>query len=105
MSFETAVLEQALNNLFTESSFSICTLRDIGKLVGVNPTQHPNYKLLQALHCVDYADMSPEILQELQQRVAECLRPQFQPGALAKALLMEGNDHANTEDYSCWRLN
>ena len=105
MSFETAVLEQALNNLFTESSFSICTLRDIGKLVGVNPEQHPNYQLLRALHCVNYADMSPEILQELQQRVAECLRPQFQPGALAKALLMEGNDHINTEDTSCLRLN
>jgi len=98
MSFETAVLEQALNNLFTDKHFSICALDNIGKLLNVSPSQHPNYKLLQALHCVDYADMSPAILQELQQRVAECLRPQFQPGALAKALLMEGNDHRNTED-------
>lgn len=105
MSFETAVLEQALNKLFTEKHFSICTLDDIGKLIGVNPSQHPHYKLLRALHCVAYANMSPEILQELQQRVAECLRPQFQSGALAKALLMEGNDHVNTEDTSCLRLN
>jgi len=98
MSFETAVLEQALNNLFTERSFNICTLDQIGTMLGINPEQHPNYKLLRPLHCVAYADMSPAILQELQQRVAECLRPQFQPGALAKALLMEGNDHNPTED-------
>ena len=98
MSFETAVLEQALNKLFTKKHFDICTLDDIGKLVGVNPAQHPNYKLLRTLHCVDYDSMSPEILQELQERVAQCLRPQFQPGALAKALLMEGNDHRSTED-------
>ena len=105
MSFETAVLEQALDKLFTKKHFDVCMLDKIGKLVGVTPGQHPNYKLLHALHCVDYADMSPAIIQELQQRVAECLRPQFQPGALAKALLMEGNDHTNTEDTSCLRLN
>lgn len=105
MSFETAALEQALNKLFTERSFNLCTLDQIGTTLGVNPEQHPNYKLLRPLHCVAYAEMSPVIIQEIQQRVVECLRPQFQPGALAKALLMEGNDHINTEDTSCLRLN
>jgi len=98
MSFETAVLEQALNKLFTAKHFNICTLDQIGTMLGINPEQHLNYRLLRPLHCVDYSEMSPAILQELQQRVGECLRPQFQSGALAKALLMEGNDHRNTED-------
>lgn len=98
MSFETAVLEQALDKLFSSRYFDITQLDKIGKLINVNPGQHPNYKYLHAMHCVDFAVMRPTILQELQQRVAECLRPQFQPAALAKALLMEGNNHTNIED-------
>lgn len=98
MTFKRAVLESALTQLFHDDHFSICKLRDIGDVLGVNVRQHPNYKLLKALHCTNYADMAPEILQGLQEHVTECLRPQFRPELLAKALLIEGNDHVNTED-------
>lgn len=97
--FEQQVLATALDKLFKARSFSICTLNDIGELVGVSPDQHPNYKHLHALHCVKYSDMSPIILKELQAKVMETLQPQWHSGAiLAKAILIEGNDHINTED-------
>lgn len=97
--FEQAVLEQAIDKLFNAKHFSICTVDDIGKLVGQSPARHPNYKFLQALHCVNYGDMSPVILQDLQRKVMECFTSQFHSGAvLAKALLIEGHDHVNTED-------
>ena len=98
MGFEQAVLEQAIKGLFNDKHFSICALDDIGKIIGVNPALSPNYKYLRTLHCVNYSEMSPVILNELQVKVAECLKPLFNPSALTKALLMEGADHVNTED-------
>lgn len=101
MTFNEAVVEQALDKLFKGNYFDICTVDTIGVLLGVNPQQHPNYRALHALHCVHYNTMSQAILQELQQKVIECLRPTqlFHSGAvLAKALLIEGTDHVNTED-------
>jgi len=98
MTFEESVLKTALENMFSGRSFSICDLDRIGEIIGVNPSQHPNYKLLHALHCVNFRDMDKVVLDQLQQKVAECLKPTFSPGAMAKALLMEGNDHSPTED-------
>lgn len=98
MSFEAAVLEQAIKKIFTGRHFSICDVDDAAELLGVNPKQHPNYKLLNALHCVHFSDMSKEILNGLQEKVAECLRPTFHPAMLTKAILSEGNDHMPTED-------
>ena len=106
--FDQAVLETALTKLFSDSHFSICQVDKIGALVGVNPQQHPNYKRLQALHCVDYRDMPQAVLEQLQQKVVECLqpRPHMHSGAmLAKALMLEGNDHVNTEDTYLKQLN
>lgn len=98
--FEHAVLETALTQLFSKKYFDICLLDTIGELVGVNPKQHPNYKLLHSLHCVDFNNMSQTIRNELQERVVQCLRPQFAfTGAvLAKALLIEGQNHTPIED-------
>lgn len=98
--FEHAVLETALQKLFSKRYFDICTLDQIGELLGVNPKQHPDYKLLHALHCVDYTDMKSVIRDQLQERVIQCLRPQFSfTGAvLAQALLIEGQNHTPIED-------
>jgi hypothetical protein len=98
MNFEESVLKIAINKMFSESHFSICDLEDVGNIMGVNPKQHPNYRLLRALHCVKFRDMDKVVLDNLQEKVAECLRPSFSPGAMAKALMMEGNDHTPTED-------
>lgn len=99
-SFEHAVLEQALKKLFGDSHFSICTLDKIGELIGVNPKAHGNYRFLHALHCVDYSSMSDAIKNQLQHKVMECLRPQFEfsAGVLARALVIEGNSYTPIED-------
>lgn len=98
--FDQVIIEKALDKLFTEKYFDICKLDELGKLLGVSPQHHPHYRKLRILHCEHYADMPPVILAELQQKVMECLTPtRFHSGAiLAKALLIEGNDHINTED-------
>jgi|TARA_R110000851_G_scaffold236513_1_gene389195 hypothetical protein len=98
MTFEESVLKTAIEKMFSGNSFSICDLDKIGKLMKVNPSHHPNYTFLSALHCVDFKDMDKIVIDQLQQKVVECLRPKFNSGAMAKALLMEGNDHFNTED-------
>lgn len=106
--FDQAVLETALTKLFSGRYFDICQVDKIGELLGVNPGQHPNYTRLRALHCVDYRDMPNAVLEQLQQKVVECLqpRPHMHSGAmLAKALLLEGNDHVNTEDTYIKQLN
>lgn len=99
-SFEAKALELALNKLFSEKHFSICQLDTIADLIGVNAQAHPNYKTLRALHCVDYNKMDRETRDQLQIKIMECLRPQFNfsSAAITKALLMEGNDHIPTED-------
>lgn len=98
--FEAAVLETSLAKLFNKKHFDVCTLNEIGELMGVNPSAHPNYKFLHALHCVNYSDMSPVIIRELQERVIQCLRPQFAftSAVLAQALLIEGQNHTPIED-------
>jgi hypothetical protein len=100
-SFEAKALELAINKLFQEKHFSICQLDTIAELMGVNAQAHPNYKVLRALHCVDYSKMDSETREQLQHKVIECLRPQFNfsAAALTKALLMEGNDHIEAEDF------
>lgn len=101
MSFEKAVVAQAIDKLFNkERHFSICTVDEIAKILGVNAEAHPSYKLLHALHCVHYADMSPEILRELPMRVLDVLRPGTGVNAalFAHALCAEGSDFTHTED-------
>lgn len=96
-------LEALLNKMFSGRSFSVCDLDKAGDLIGVNPGACQHYKTLNALHCVNFADMNEELRQSLPLLVMECLRPTFRPNLMAKALLIEGNDHINTEDT--FRLN
>lgn len=100
MSFHTAVVEQALRTLFEAKHFSICSVDNLAALLGSNAQQHPDYKALRCLHCVNYADMKPEILAELPGRVARVLRPGFDvdAAALAFALTAEGQHFTPAED-------
>jgi|GEM_PF-1195377 hypothetical protein len=97
--FHKLAVEQAVKKLFSATSFSVCTLDDIGDMLGVNPRQHPNYRYLRALHCVDYADMSAELLGQIQHQVLDVLqRPAFNPALVSDLLTAEGRDFAFTED-------
>lgn len=96
--FKRSTLELAIKNLFGKSHFDICALRDIGKMMGCNPEHSDLFPYLHSLHCVNYRDMPPEVLRNLQASVIECLRPQFNAAAVVFALTAEGRDFAGTED-------
>ncbi len=71
----------ALNSMMRKSYFSICAVRDAAKILEV-PINCEAYNTLNALHCVDFADMSPAVRQAIPHLIAECFnRPdifQFQ---------------------------
>lgn len=76
----------ALNKLFTSNHFSICTLDDVIDVVGARPAGE-SYKLLRALHCIDYAKMEPELRDRVPLLVNECLRQKANTaGAVETAL-------------------
>lgn len=100
MSFESDTIRIALDELLNGRSFSICDLNNIGEAIGVDPSHHADYKFLHLLHCVKYSNMTADIRRQIPQKVMNCLDPhnKVNVGAMAKALLIEGNDHINTED-------
>lgn len=101
MNFETTSVELLIDKMFNGCKhFSICDLDKLGEMIGVNPKSHPNYKFLQGLHCIDYEKMPPQFIEQLQRKVAECLRRNNHMDAklMASNLMAEGNDFAYTED-------
>ncbi len=69
----------ALNSMFNENHFSICTLDRVASLLGRRPEAEA-YRLLRTLHCIDYADMPAELRDALPGLVAKCIgtEPVFQ---------------------------
>ena len=97
--FQRACVEKAIDKLFNDNHFSICAIDQIGKMIGVNPQQFENYKFLRGLHCVNYSDMSKDILDNLPQVVMQCFTPKvINPTQFLNAIMAEGNDFAGTED-------
>jgi hypothetical protein len=65
------VAQTALNKLFTKDHFDICTLRNVIEAIGKGNKSHPSYKQLQALHCVDYAEMPKALRDQIPMMVNE----------------------------------
>ncbi len=66
------VAEAAINRLFTERHFSICSLDELIKLTGAQRGSDA-YRLLRPLHCMDWADMTPELRERVPLLVREAL--------------------------------
>lgn len=62
--FKVMAIEAALKTLFAKSYFSICTVDSIIKTLNLKPDSD-RYNELHLLHCVDYGDMSPALLEAL----------------------------------------
>lgn len=80
----------ALNNMLQDSSPSICTIDQVGKMLGVDPKRAgDSYEVLRTLHCVNYSKMPRELRDSIPRMVQECLgvEPTFQfaSDALEKA--------------------
>jgi hypothetical protein len=87
MNFQQEVIMAALDKMLNKSNhFSICDVDKLAKVLGVNPSSHPDYKLLSALHCVSYGDMSASMKAELPSRVMAVLSARFDVSLMAKAL-------------------
>lgn len=69
------VVKQAIQNLFEKNYFSICQLDNALNVIGARQGGDA-YKMLHALHCVDYSKMSPELRERIPYLVNECLRQQ-----------------------------
>lgn len=67
--FKAEAIKLKLNQLFNQSHFSICVVRDVAELLGNNCENHSEYKELRVLHCVKYRDMSAEMKSELNDKV------------------------------------
>lgn len=69
----------ALNKLFKQGHFSICVVRELAELFNVLPNPEA-MRLLQPLHCINYADMPAELYTKLPEIVQTALAgtPVFQ---------------------------
>ena len=69
------VLRAATRKLFDCRHFSICTVDSMMKLVGTT-ARSAAYTQLNALHCVDFADMPKDLRERIPHLVRECLAAQ-----------------------------
>ena len=67
------VVMTATQKLFGKNYFDICTLQDIAKLIDAPTKGGEAWPMLQALHCVHYADMPPMLRDAIPHLVSECL--------------------------------
>lgn len=54
----------ALQKMLAQKYFDICTIDNIIKMLGIVPDREA-YSILHTLHCVDYDQMQPELLEQL----------------------------------------
>ncbi len=101
--YQIEIVNLALDKLLNrESHFSICAVDSLAKTLGVNCKLHPDYKFLNALHCVHYSEMSSDLKGKLPEMIMSVLSGRFDTGVMAKALAAvaagEIKDLPETED-------
>jgi hypothetical protein len=62
----------ALNNMLKKGHFDICTIQSVAELLNVHPKVE-EYRMLHALHCIDYNNMPTEIREALPELIRRCL--------------------------------
>lgn len=70
---ELLAVQTSLKTLLEAKHFSICTVDSILAVTRTVPNGRA-YKALRLLHCIDYADMPRELLEELPDLLAEVFR-------------------------------
>lgn len=70
--------QASLQKLVSQGHFSICTIDTIAEMLGVKPEREA-YQILRTLHCVDYNQMSADLLNELPGLIARVIQsPSFE---------------------------
>jgi hypothetical protein len=62
----------ALNQMLKGNHFDICTVREVGDMLGV-PYRGEAYEVLSTLHCIDYAKMPKDIRDMIPELIQQCL--------------------------------
>ena len=62
----------AINDMMKKSWFSICALDRAAKVLNMNISRSQSYAALHALHCVDFADMSPTLRRAIPEMIKDC---------------------------------
>lgn len=70
---EQLAIETALANMVKNGRFSICTIREILQLTSTVCGDQQALKTLELLHCVNFADMPPELLHALPSLIQKVL--------------------------------
>lgn len=68
-----ATILTALNHMVKQGSFSICTIDKCAEILGVQVRGSESYNILSALHCINYAEMPPEVRRAIPQLIKDCL--------------------------------
>jgi len=88
MRHKAEIVKIGIDELLNKSGyFSICDLNKLAETLGVNAKLSKDYIYLNQLHCVNYSDMSDELLSDIPNMIMNCLSSSFDSGVMAKALI------------------
>lgn len=74
------VVQTKLNNLFANYFFSVCDLREAVKAAGKDSViPAVDMRALEALHCTNWRDMTPELRAELHRKIYLYFAPYLPP--------------------------
>ena len=62
----------ALNDMMGKGWFSICTIDNVGQMLGRNPRGEA-YDILRSLHCIHFDKMPPALRDEIPRLIEQCL--------------------------------
>jgi len=97
---ELEIINLALDKMLNrESHFNICAVDKLAKTLGVNCSAHPDYKYLNTLDCVGYAEMSLDLKAKLPEIIMAVLSGHFDTDLMVKALTAVRN--GEVKDLPC----
>lgn len=86
---QVTIARVALEKMLTGASFSICTITDIGEMLGVNPRGTQAFKMLKPLHCMDYTLMPAEVREAIPGLVRDAFAGEQFGGVLRTARISD----------------
>lgn len=69
--WDKAIFGIRVQNMFRDKWFSVCSLDDCRKSVGLQDSEDALRRELGALHCLDFKKMPPEVLDALPEKVSQ----------------------------------
>jgi hypothetical protein len=83
---QVTIAQIALKKMLSGASFSICTITDIGEMLGVDPRGTQAFKMLKPLHCMEYTLMPAEVREAIPGLIRDAFAGEQFGGALRAAL-------------------